>query len=72
MALKLPKNLEPIHIKRAVDYIERETAELVGIYLEHRVGRISRRRDPPSRRDLMAEYVALFRPTGCPCNTNGT
>jgi hypothetical protein len=30
----LPKNLRPIHIERAVDYVERETAELVDIFLE--------------------------------------
>ncbi|HZP75425.1 MAG TPA: hypothetical protein VFB45_04715 [Pseudolabrys sp.] len=34
MAAKLPKGLKPIHIERAVDYVERETAELVDIYLE--------------------------------------
>jgi len=34
VALKLPKDLRPIHIERAVDYVERETAELVDIYLE--------------------------------------
>jgi hypothetical protein len=34
VALKLPKNLKPIHIERAVDYVERETADLVDIYLE--------------------------------------
>lgn len=30
----LPKGLEPIHIKKAVEYVERETAELVDLYLE--------------------------------------
>jgi len=30
----LPKDLKPIHIKRAVDYIEKHTADLVDIYLE--------------------------------------
>lgn len=34
MALKLPKDLKPIHIEKAVDYVERETAELIDIYLE--------------------------------------
>src|ERR1700732_4054697 len=34
VALKLPKDLRTIHIERAVDYVERETAELVDIYLE--------------------------------------
>lgn len=34
MALKLPKDLKPVHIERAVDYVERETADLVDIYLE--------------------------------------
>jgi hypothetical protein len=34
VALKLPKDLKPVHIERAVDYVERETAELVDIYLE--------------------------------------
>src|SRR5438270_6916723 len=34
VAPKLPKDLRPIHIERAVDYVERETAELVDIYLE--------------------------------------
>lgn len=30
----LPKDLKPIHIRRAVDYIEKHTADLVDIYLE--------------------------------------
>ena len=30
----LPKDLKPIHIKRAVDYVEKETAELVDLYFE--------------------------------------
>jgi len=34
VALKLPKDLKPIHIEKAVDYVERETAELIDIYLE--------------------------------------
>jgi hypothetical protein len=34
VALKLPKDLKPIHIEKAVDYVERETIELVDIYLE--------------------------------------
>ncbi len=34
MALKLPKDLKPIHIEKAVDYVERETADLIDIYLE--------------------------------------
>lgn len=34
MAPSLPKDLEQIHIEKAVDYVERETAELIDIYLE--------------------------------------
>jgi hypothetical protein len=30
----LPKDLEPIHIKKAVDFIERKTAELIDLYFE--------------------------------------
>jgi hypothetical protein len=32
--LLLPKDLEPIHIKRAVDYVERQAADLVDLYFE--------------------------------------
>jgi hypothetical protein len=32
--LPLPKDLEPLHIKKAVDYVEQETADLVDLYLE--------------------------------------
>ena len=32
--LALPRNLELIHIKKAVGYVEKETAELVDLYLE--------------------------------------
>ncbi len=34
MPLKLPKDLKQVHIERAVDYVELETADLVDIYLE--------------------------------------
>ena len=34
MALKLPRDLKQVHIEKAVDYVERETAELIDIYLE--------------------------------------
>ena len=34
MPLKLPKDLKPIHIEKAVDYVERETVDLIDIYLE--------------------------------------
>jgi len=30
----LPRNLKAIHIKRAVEYVEKETAELIDLYLE--------------------------------------
>jgi len=32
--LPLPKNLLPIHIEKAVEYVEKETAELIDIYIE--------------------------------------
>jgi len=32
--MALPRNLLPVHIEKAVDYVEKETAELVDIYLE--------------------------------------
>ena len=32
--MPLPKNLTPLHIERAVEYVERGTAELIEIYLE--------------------------------------
>lgn len=32
--MALPRGLETIHIERAVDYVERETAELIDLYLE--------------------------------------
>src|ERR1700683_107640 len=32
--LPLPKNLNPLHIKKAVAYIEKQTADLVDLYLE--------------------------------------
>jgi len=32
--LPLPKDLKPIHIKKAVAYIEKETADLIDLYLE--------------------------------------
>lgn len=32
--MRLPKDLKPIHIAKAVDYVERETAELMDLYLE--------------------------------------
>ena len=31
---KLPKDLSEVHIKKAVDYVEKETAELVDLYFE--------------------------------------
>jgi hypothetical protein len=31
---KLPKNLSELHIKKAVDYVEKETADLVDLYFE--------------------------------------
>ena len=31
---KLPKGLTELHIRKAVDYVERETAELVDLYFE--------------------------------------
>ncbi len=30
----LPKDLKPIHIQRAVEYVEKETADLIDIYVE--------------------------------------
>jgi hypothetical protein len=32
--LPLPKGLKPIHIKRAVEYVEKQTADLIDLYLE--------------------------------------
>jgi len=32
--LKLPKGLEPVHIKKAVSFVEKEAAELVDLYFE--------------------------------------
>ncbi len=32
--MPLPKNLQPNHIAKAVEYVEKETAELIDIYLE--------------------------------------
>ena len=32
--MPLPKDLKPIHIERAVDYIEKETADLIDIFVE--------------------------------------
>lgn len=32
--MPLPKNLTPLHIEKAVEYVERGTAELIEIYLE--------------------------------------
>jgi len=32
--LPLPKDLKPIHIKRAVEYVEKQTADLIDLYLE--------------------------------------
>lgn len=32
--MPLPKNLTRLHIERAVEYVERGTAELIDIYLE--------------------------------------
>ena len=32
--MPLPKGLKPNHIERAVDYVEKETAELIDIYFE--------------------------------------
>jgi hypothetical protein len=32
--LPLPKDLKPIHIKKAVAYVERKTADLIDLYLE--------------------------------------
>ena len=31
---KLPKDLSEVHIRKAVDYVEKETAELVDLYFE--------------------------------------
>ena len=30
----LPKDLKPIHIEKAVEYVEKETADLIDIYVE--------------------------------------
>jgi hypothetical protein len=30
----LPKDLKPIHIARAVEYVETQTADLIDLYLE--------------------------------------
>jgi hypothetical protein len=30
----LPKNLKPLHIQKAVEYVEKQTAELIDIYIE--------------------------------------
>ena len=32
--LPLPKDLKPIHIKRAVEYVEIQTSDLIDLYLE--------------------------------------
>jgi hypothetical protein len=32
--LPLPKDLKPIHIAKAVEYVEKETADLIDLYLE--------------------------------------
>jgi len=32
--VNLPKNLSTLHIKKAVDYVEKETADLVDLYYE--------------------------------------
>jgi len=32
--MPLPKDLTPLHIRKAVNYVEQGTAELVEIYLE--------------------------------------
>lgn len=32
--MALPKDLEPIHIRRAVDFVEKQTADLVELYFE--------------------------------------
>jgi hypothetical protein len=32
--LLLPKDLKPIHIERAVEYVEKQTADLIDLYLE--------------------------------------
>ncbi len=32
--MPLPRDLDPIHIQRAVEYVERQTAELVELYFE--------------------------------------
>jgi hypothetical protein len=32
--MNLPKDLKPVHIAKAVEYVERETAELVDLYFE--------------------------------------
>jgi hypothetical protein len=32
--LQLPKNLEPVHIAKAVEYVEKECADLIDIYVE--------------------------------------
>lgn len=34
--MPLPKSLDPIHITKAVDFVEREAGELVELYLEQR------------------------------------
>lgn len=34
--MRLPKDLHPIHIEKAVEYVEREAAELVELYFEQR------------------------------------
>src|SRR5687768_12573540 len=34
VTVPLPKNLLPIHVEKAVGYIEREASELIDIYLE--------------------------------------
>lgn len=32
--MPLPRGLKPIHIKRAVEYVEKQTADLIDLYLE--------------------------------------
>lgn len=32
--MPLPKDLKPIHIQKAVEYVEKQTAELIDIYIE--------------------------------------
>ena len=32
--MPLPKDLKPIHIEKAIEYVEKESADLIDIYIE--------------------------------------